>query len=85
MRDFLKSFFEVTKFAEGRESTINKVLPVLDFLMHKFETKTLQYDTNSFMALSLEAGFLRLQKYWKLFIDRATVYIAAVVLNPSQK
>ena len=85
MRDFLKSFFEVTKFTEGRQSTINRVLPVLDFLMHKFENETRLYETDSFMALSLNAGFLKLQKYWKLSVDRATVYIAAVVLDPSQK
>ena len=85
MRDFLKSFYEVTKFTEGREANIDRVIPALDFLLHKFEMEIRKYEPDSFMALSLKAGSLKLRKYWKLITERAPIYIAAVVLDPSRK
>ena len=63
MRDFLKSFFEIIKIIESRESTINKVLSILDFLMHKFETKTSLHKSNSIMTLSIDANYKKFEKY----------------------
>ena len=63
MKDFLKSFFEIIKIIEGREFTINKVLFVFDFLMHKFVTKVSLHDSNSIMTLSIDANYKKFEKY----------------------
>ncbi|MCJ1430466.1 hypothetical protein MMC29_008384, partial [Sticta canariensis] len=47
--------------------------------------EALEYEGGSFMALSVEAGSKKLKKYWTLIVDRALIYIAAVVLDPSHK
>lgn len=85
MRDFLKNFKEVTKLAEGREATINEVLPMLDFLLDQYSIELTKYPPGSHMYASLTAGQLKLQKYWNLAVAKAPVYIAAIVLDPSQK
>lgn len=60
---FLKSFSEVTKLMQGHEANINLVLPVLNFLLKKFENEAISSGSESFMALAVGTGFLKLQKY----------------------
>ena len=63
MRDFLENFYEVTKLTEGRESTVNKILPAIDFLLVQFDLEALNHASGSYMAASVEAGFKKLRKY----------------------
>ena len=63
MRDFLKSFYEVTKLCEGREATIDTVVPIPDFLLHKYDDETLNQIGNTHMEEALESGRKKLQKY----------------------
>ena len=43
-----------------------------------------QYSDHGFIYRYLQAGFSKLLKYWNL-TDRAPVYVAAVVLDPTSK
>ncbi|KAL2038317.1 hypothetical protein N7G274_008966 [Stereocaulon virgatum] len=85
MRDFLRPFEQITKYNEGRKATINRVIPSLDFLLTKYEETLSLYPPESPMALALDAGWLKLRKYWCKDVDRATIYIAAIVLDPTLK
>lgn len=81
MRDFLKDFHDATKFIEGREATINRVLFMLNFLMQKFEFESFNYEFDFSMILSIDSGYKKLQKYWNIIISRNSIYIAAIVLD----
>lgn len=83
-RDFLKGFLEATKFSEGREATIDRVLPTMDFLLAKFENPPKEMRSNERLSICIDAGWNKLRQYWKK-ADRAPAYIAAVVLNPRYK
>lgn len=63
MRDFLKSFYQITKFIENKKITINKILFTFNFLFHKFEFEILNYFSTLFMILSIDSSFKKLQKY----------------------
>lgn len=84
IRDFLKGFLEATKFSEGREATIDRVLPTMDFLLAKFENASEEYTSNEYLSVCIDAGWQKLKTYWNK-ADRAPVYIAAIVLNPRYK
>ena len=81
MRDFLKFFYEITKFIENKNIIINKIFFMLDFLLHKFETKTLKHASNSLMILSIDSSFKKLQKYWNIIIVQNFIYIVVIILN----
>ena len=63
MRNFLKIFHDVTLFDEDRESIINRVLLMMNFLMHKFEIEISLHDSESILALSIDADFKKFEKY----------------------
>ena len=81
MKKILKFFFEIIKFIEDREFTINKILFVFDFLMHKFETKILLHDSNLIMTFSIDANYKKFEKYWNRIVVQVFIYIVAIILN----
>lgn len=85
MRDFLAPFFQITKYTEGRHATINRVLPSLDFLLDRYELGALSHTTDDFMKLAIDAGWKKLKEYWNKDVDRASIYIAAIALDPTRK
>ncbi len=85
IRDFLKNFYEITMFTEGRKATVNRVLPTLDFLLDKIEEGARRFNHDEFLAVSMDVGWNKLQDHWNRNTDRTPVYIAAIVLDPSQK
>ncbi len=70
---------------EGRNATINSVLPSLDFLLDRYELGALSHTTDDFMKLSIDAGWKKLKEYWNKDVDRASIYIAAIALDPTRK
>ena len=85
MRDFLAPFFQITKYTEGRHATINRVLPSLDFLLDRYELGALSHTTDDFMKLAIDAGWKKLKEYWNKDVDRASIYIVAIALDPTRK
>jgi hypothetical protein len=56
MRDFLEPFFQITKYTEDRRATIDRVLPLLDFLLDRYKTDALSHTADDFIKLSIDAG-----------------------------
>jgi hypothetical protein len=58
----------------------------MDFILSAFkaEKEALQSDSDNIMATSVNAGWTKMNNYYKRTKD-TVVYTAAVVLNPSYK
>ena len=84
IRDFLQLFYDATKATEGRDATLEYLLPSMEFLAQQFEKALIQYADNTFMLASLDAGYSKFIKYFNK-AERHPAYIAAVVLNPRVK
>jgi hypothetical protein len=63
IRNFLEPFYQITKYTEGRHATIDRVLPLLDFLLDRYETGALSHTADDFMKLSIDAGWKKLKEY----------------------
>jgi hypothetical protein len=81
---FLLDFYEVTLANEGRSTTLEQVLPSMDYLLEKLESGKTTYAADPFMIPCINSGWAKLDKYYGL-TERSSVYIAAMVLIPSQK
>ncbi|KID81519.1 transposase-like protein [Metarhizium guizhouense ARSEF 977] len=84
LQDFLLFFYDATTGTEGRNATIDRVLPTMDFLLEQFETAKEKYANDPFMSPCCNSGWAKLDKYYSL-TDRSPVYIAALVLSPQWK
>ena len=78
IRNFLKTFFEITKETEGRESTLDQILQAMDFLLYEFENNQKLYKNqgDEYMISCLDAGWTKMKKYYKN-TDRSVAYLAA--------
>lgn len=56
----------------------------MDFLLEKYEQGIEKFQDNRFMLASIDARWSKLRVYFNK-LDRATAYIAAIVLNPVRK
>jgi hypothetical protein len=81
---FLLDFHEVTLANEGRSTTLEQVLPSMDYLLEKLESGKTTYAADAFMIPCINSSWAKLDKYYGL-TERSSVYIAAMVLIPSQK
>lgn len=84
LQDFLLFFHDATLATEGRNATIDRVLPTMDFLLEQFETAKQTYADDPFMSPCCNSGWAKLDKYYTL-TERSPVYIAALVLSPQWK
>jgi len=55
MKDFLKLFFQITKYTKRQYTTINRVLLLIDFFLDRYEIDALLYIVNNFIKLSIDA------------------------------
>lgn len=84
IRGILQMFYDATKACEGRQATLDMVLPIMDFLLEKYEETAETFRDDLFMVVSIEAGAAKLREYFNK-TDRATAYVAAIFLNPLRK
>ena len=84
LQDFLLFFYDATTGTEGRNATIDRVLPTMDFLLEQFEAAKEKYANDPFMCHRCNSGWAKLDKYYSL-TERSPVYIAALVLSPQWK
>ena len=86
IRDYLQSFHDATKATKGRSAGLDDVLPTVDFVAERFEEALSNIGSHVFVLESLHAGYAKLLKYWnKTERSLASVYIAAIVLDPTVK
>jgi hypothetical protein len=81
---FLLFFHDAILSTESRDSSIEKVLPTMDFLLDQFEQGKIEYINDAFMSPCCNSGWAKLEKYYCL-TERSPVYIAALVLCPQNK
>jgi hypothetical protein len=80
----LQYFHDATIATEGRTSTVDSILPTMDFLLEKLEEAKASYAEDTFMSPCCNAGWAKLDKYYSL-TGRSPAYIAAMVLCPQWK
>ena len=81
IQNFLQSCYNTTKTYKGQATTIDRVLPIMDFLLKKFKQSTETFQYNRFILLSIYTGWSKLRDYFNK-LDCTTAYVAAIVLNP---
>ena len=84
IRDFLLRFYDVIKATEGRKATLDRVLPLMDFMLECFEKAAVQFIDHSALRESVQSGWTKMLKYWNR-TERSLAYMAAIVLNPCIK
>jgi hypothetical protein len=84
VKTFLEKLKEATKALESRHSTLNDVLPCMDFILGKFEDGKAMHKSDAIMAPMFNSGWSKLDKYYQL-TDESPAYIAALVLHPGMK
>lgn len=84
IRDFLLCFYEATKETEGRQATLDNVLPSMDFILGCFEDASDEFADHDILRESVQSGYTKMLKYWNR-TERSPVYMAAIVLNPCVK
>ena len=82
IRNFLLPFHDAIKATEGREATLERVLPTMDFLVEAFEQGLAEYKSDTYMHAAIQTGYTKLLKYWNK-TERAPAYIAAIILDPT--
>ena len=82
LRDFLRDFYDATLPTEGLRDSINRAIPMMDFLLGTLESGRKRKDWKSKeIHPAIETAWEKLDKYYKL-TDQSPVYAAAVVLDP---
>jgi hypothetical protein len=84
LHDFLQPFYEVTKGTQFDDSTLDKVLFDMDYLVSHFKQAMEQYGGNadSTMMERLMVGWYKFDDYYQL-TDDSPVYAASLLLHPS--
>jgi hypothetical protein len=72
-----------TKACESRHSTLDIILPSMDYILAQFEKAKETYESEVIMAPMFNSGWATMDKYYRLS-DSTPVYIAATVLHPSR-
>ena len=81
---FLESIAQTTKALESNLSTLDVVLPAMDFILGKFEDGKEQFKDHPQLSKMFNSGWSKLDKYYQMTED-TPVYVAALVLNPRYK
>lgn len=82
--EFLEPFYDATIATEYADTSIEQVLPTMDFLLHHYETAAEKWNNNPFMKASIETGWEKINKYYKI-TEESPVYAASIMLNPTWK
>lgn len=81
---FLDELSQTTLALEPNSSTLENVLPAMDYILERFEAGRSEYKNNEIIAPMFNSGWAKLDKYYGL-TEESPAYAAALVLNPSFK
>jgi hypothetical protein len=73
-----------TKACESKQSTLDLVLPCMDFILDHFECAKIKHADDPIFAPTFNSGWAKLNKYYRMS-DTTPAYTAAVILHPSRK
>lgn len=66
IQKFLEAFKQATLALQGHETTLNKALPTMDYILGLFEKAKQNYADDPFMLPMINSGWAKLTKYYKL-------------------
>lgn len=84
IKDFLEKLSMATKACESKQSTLDLVLPSIDYILAQFEKLKGVHKDNPIFSPMFNSGWAKMDKYYRLS-DNTPVYVAALVLHPSRK
>jgi hypothetical protein len=73
-----------TKALESNTSTLDNVLPTIDYILSLFEQGKEKFRGDELLLTAINAGWEKLNKYYCI-TEQSPAYAAAVVLNPTMK
>jgi hypothetical protein len=73
-----------TKALESNTSTLDNVLPAIDYILSLFEQGKEKFRGDELLLTAINAGWEKLNKYYCM-TEQSPAYAAAVVLNPTMK
>ena len=77
-------FHDITISIEGRNSTLENVLPTMDFILDTFEKGKELYAIDLFLGPCINSGWMKINQYYSI-TESSPVYIAALILHPGYK
>ena len=84
IHDFLDKLAQTALALESSVSTLDCVLPAMDFILEQFEQMKEIYKHDKTLASMCNSGWAKMEKYYKM-TDESPAYIAAIVLDPNAK
>jgi hAT family C-terminal dimerisation region len=84
IHEFLDLLAQTTLGLESSTSTLDAVLPAMDFILEQFETYKVKHHGHVVLSTMFNSGWKKMSKYY----DKSTespAYTAAIVLNPNFK
>ncbi len=84
IHNFLDQLAQTTLALESSTSTLDQVLPAMDFILEQFELGKEQFKGDKTMAAMYNSGWAKMEKYYNL-TEESPAYIAALVLDPNSK
>ena len=84
IKDFLEKLSMSTKACESSKSTLDLVLPSMDYILGEFEKAKQWHKDDPIFAPMFNSGWAKMAKYYGK-TDKTPAYIAALVLHPSRK
>lgn len=84
IHDVLDQVAQTTLALESSVSTLDNVLPAMDFILEQFEHHKELHKHDKTMASMFNSGWSKLEKYYNM-TDESPAYVAAIVLDPNSK
>ncbi len=82
--NFLNQLTQTTLALESSISTLDQVLPAIDFILKQFELGKEQFKGDKTMAVIYNSRQAKMEKYYNL-TKESPAYITALVLDPNSK
>jgi hypothetical protein len=84
IKEFLEKLKMATKAYELRYSTLNLILPSMDYILAQFERFKEDNQNDVIIAPMFNSGWVKLDRYYRLS-NSTPVYITAIILYPLKK
>jgi hypothetical protein len=84
IHNFLDKLTQTTLALESSVSTLDNVLPAMDYILEQFEQYKEEYKNDKTMASMFNSGWAKMNKYYQM-TEESPVYIAAIILDPNAK
>jgi hypothetical protein len=81
---FLDLLAQTTLGLESSTSTLDAVLPAMDFILESYEQLKEKYKKDKVLSAMFNSGWAKMNKYY-VKTEESSAYVAGIVLNPNFK